>query len=103
MATLFGQPLHPYTQGLFRSLPRLGEKKTRLATIPGNVPNPLNFPAGCKFHPRCPIGRDKARCQTEEPPLREVTPGHWAACWECPGHDAAPETDPSAEGARGEN
>ncbi len=86
---LFDEPLHPYTQGLFRSVPRLGERKDRLATIPGTVPNPLNFPAGCKFHPRCPIGHDLPRCRTREPDLREVKPGHWAACWECPGYEQA--------------
>ena len=96
--TLFGQPLHPYTRGLFRSLPRLGDRKARLATIPGTVPNPLEFPGGCKFHPRCPVGKDLARCRQQEPPLREVQPAHWCACWECPGYDTAPQTDPSAPG-----
>jgi oligopeptide/dipeptide ABC transporter ATP-binding protein len=91
---LFAKPLHPYTQGLFRSLPRLGETKDRLDTIPGSVPNPLRFPSGCKFHPRCPIGRELCRCENEEPGLREIEPGHWVACWECPGHEAARETDP---------
>ena len=92
---LFSEPLHPYTQALFRSLPRLGEKKTRLRTIGGSVPNPLQFPGGCKFHPRCPLARDL--CRTKEPALREVKPGHWAACWVCPGYDAAKETDPSED------
>jgi oligopeptide/dipeptide ABC transporter ATP-binding protein len=78
---VFNQPLHPYTQGLLRSLPRLGEQKKRLDVIGGNVPSPLSFPAGCKFHPRCPIGCNDKRCQTEEPPLKEITPGHCAACW----------------------
>jgi oligopeptide/dipeptide ABC transporter ATP-binding protein len=92
---LFAAPLHPYTQGLFRSAPRLGERTDRLEAIPGTVPNPLHFPDGCKFHPRCAIGKDIERCQTTEPPLREVQPGHWCACWECPGFQNAPETDPS--------
>ena len=111
---LFGEPLHPYTQALFRSLPRLGQKRQRLATIPGAVPNPLHFPTGCKFHPRCDLTRKLAgstgageipaaeaeerlmrRCVLEEPPLREVRPGCWCACWFCPGYDAAPQTDPS--------
>ena len=83
---LFSEPLHPYTQGLFRSLPRLGEHKHRLEAIGGNVPDPLAFPTGCKFHPRCPIGRHMERCRSQEPPLAEVRPGHWAACWECPGY-----------------
>jgi len=85
--TLFNTPLHPYTLGLFRSIPRLGELTERLETIPGNVPNPLNFPSGCKFHPRCPIGRDNARCQSEEPELREVAPDHLVACWQCAGYE----------------
>ena len=92
---LFGDPLHPYTRGLFRSIPKLGELKRRLETIPGNVPNPLQFPAGCKFHPRCPIGRDKRRCRTQEPQLREIREGHWSGCWETPGYEDADPTDPS--------
>ena len=50
---LFDFPQHPYTEGLFRSVPRLGAHATRLETIPGMVPNPMRFPGGCKFHPRC--------------------------------------------------
>ena len=92
---LFATPLHPYTRGLFRSIPKLGELKDRLETIPGNVPNPLHFPTGCKFHPRCPIGRDIKRCQTQEPELREIESGHWSACWETPGYEDAKLTDPS--------
>ena len=92
---LFDDPLHPYTHGLFRSVPRLGRRLERLETITGNVPNPLAFPSGCKFHPRCPIGQNLDRCRTSEPPLREVRPGHWCACWECSGFDSACETDPA--------
>jgi peptide/nickel transport system ATP-binding protein len=92
-AELFAKPLHPYTQALFRSLPRLGEDKKRLQAIGGSVPNPLEFPPGCKFHPRCP--RAIARCRVDEPALREITKGHWAACWPCEGYASAPETDPS--------
>ena len=86
---LFAEPLHPYTQGLFRSLPRLGTRTDRLETIAGSVPNPLYFPSGCKFHPRCRVGSELTKCQTEEPSLREVRSGHWCACWECPGYDDA--------------
>jgi oligopeptide/dipeptide ABC transporter ATP-binding protein len=78
---LFSRPLHPYTQGLFRSMPRLGQTKGRLDVIPGNVPNPLEFPSGCKFHPRCPLGCHDETCRTREPELREIRPGHWVACW----------------------
>ena len=95
VVNLYAKPLHPYTQGLFRSLPRLGQAKNRLDTIPGTVPDPLALPAGCRFCPRCNVGRDLSRCRTQEPPLREVAPKHWVACWESPGHEAAPETDPS--------
>jgi oligopeptide/dipeptide ABC transporter ATP-binding protein len=83
---LFNNPLHPYTQGLFRSMPKVGDPKGRLEVIPGNVPNPLEFPSGCKFHPRCPLGHDDTTCQTREPELKEVKPGHWVACWKAPGY-----------------
>ncbi len=83
---LFDHPLHPYTQGLFRSLPRVGDRKHRLEVIPGNVPNPLHFPAGCKFHPRCPLGHDDGQCRTQEPELAEARPGHWVACWKAEGY-----------------
>jgi oligopeptide/dipeptide ABC transporter ATP-binding protein len=115
---LFSRPLHPYTGGLLQSLPRLGERKHRLKAIPGAVPNPLRFPSGCKFHPRCALTRELAavagevetvtadapgesvrvlrRCTEREPELREVCPKHWCACWEVEGYPGAPETDPSA-------
>ena len=86
---LFDEPRHPYTPGLFRSLPRLGQKKRRLEAIGGNVPNPLAFPTGCKFHPRCPLGRDDKHCQTVEPELRQVRPGHTVACWKAPDYEHA--------------
>src|SRR5215207_7932248 len=57
---LFDKPQHPYTEGLFKSVPRLGGHKERLETIPGTVPNPARFPTGCKFHPRCPRTRAAA-------------------------------------------
>jgi oligopeptide/dipeptide ABC transporter ATP-binding protein len=92
--SLFEQPLHPYTQGLLKSLPRVGFEGKRLHTIPGLVPEPLHFPAGCKFHPRCPIGCNDKRCQTIEPQLRKVGNGRGAcpsarrvACWYAPGYE----------------
>ena len=78
---LFAEPLHPYTRGLLKSLPRLGISEKRLRTISGNVPEPLHFPTGCKFHPRCPRGKTDRRCRTVEPELREVQPGRCVACW----------------------
>jgi oligopeptide/dipeptide ABC transporter ATP-binding protein len=83
---LFAQPLHPYTRGLLRSLPRLNERRPRLEVIPGTVPNPVDFPTGCKFHPRCPIGCKDKRCQSEEPPLRRVESGRRVACWYAEGY-----------------
>ena len=84
---LFAEPLHPYTQGLLKSLPRLGFSGKRLQMISGTVPEPLYFPAGCKFHPRCPIGCDDSRCQTAEPRVREVQPGRCVACWYAKGYE----------------
>jgi oligopeptide/dipeptide ABC transporter ATP-binding protein len=85
---LFAEPLHPYTQGLLRSLPRLGEHRKRLDVIGGTVPNPLAFPKGCKFHPRCPVGCNDKRCQTVEPELKEVSPGRCVACWYAKGYES---------------
>ncbi|MGA2507591.1 MAG: ABC transporter ATP-binding protein [Chitinispirillaceae bacterium] len=117
--TLFGRPRHPYTQSLFRSLPRLGAKKERLETIPGSVPNPLEFPSGCTFHPRCFLTQERAmrapaketveitsgaekfsvlkRCAEKMPALKEIDEGHWCSCWESPGYAEGKETDPSKE------
>lgn len=76
---LFSAPLHPYTMGLFSSRPEPGKPKhERLSTIRGMVPSPLAFPAGCKFHPRCPFVQDA--CKSDEPALREIRPGHFARC-----------------------
>ena len=83
---LFDDPLHPYTVGLLKSLPRLGYSAERLETIEGNVPDPLYFPLGCKFHPRCPLGSNDKRCQKEEPQLKEVRPGRKVACWKAEGY-----------------
>jgi peptide/nickel transport system ATP-binding protein len=78
---LFAKPMHPYTQGLIRSIPRLdraGKAKERLEAIPGTVPNMLTPPPGCRFAPRCKFATDK--CLAGIPPLREVEPGHKVAC-----------------------
>ena len=88
-AELFARPCHPYTVALFRSLPLLGHEHEKLQVIPGTVPNPLEFPQGCKFHPRCFLREDMLRrgetinatkCANHEPQLREVAPGHTSAC-----------------------
>jgi oligopeptide/dipeptide ABC transporter ATP-binding protein len=88
---LFAESLHPYTQGLLKSLPRLGYSAKRLLTIPGTVPEPLHFPSGCKFHPRCPIGHDDKRCQSVEPELRQVQSGRFVACWYARGYETSEE------------
>jgi len=75
---VFHEPKHPYTQGLLRSIPSLARKKERLEPIKGVIPDPYNLPPGCSFNPRCPYAME--RC-TEEPPLVEVEPGHFAKCW----------------------
>jgi len=76
---IFERPLHPYTQGLLNAIPRLGRELDRLAVIPGVVPNPAYLPAGCAFHPRCPLADE--RCRTEVPPLVAHAPEHEAACF----------------------
>ncbi|WP_151734398.1 ABC transporter ATP-binding protein ['Paenibacillus yunnanensis' Narsing Rao et al. 2020] len=75
---LFSRPLHPYTRGLLASLPQLAEDQDRLASIPGQVPNPAQMPAGCRFAPRCPAAVE--RCRTERPELLETEPGHTCRC-----------------------
>lgn len=78
---LFSNPLHPYTRGLLSSLPRFdhaGARRERLSAIPGSVPKLLELPQGCKFEPRCGFAFDRCR---EEPPLEELSPGHWVRCW----------------------
>ena len=119
---LFEKPQHPYTEGLFRSVPRLGGHKERLETIPGTVPNPARFPTGCKFHPRCPRTRAAAataqphevieaasagerfkvlrKCATDEPALKEVQRRHWASCHLIEGFERAPVTEPRLDHRR---
>jgi peptide/nickel transport system ATP-binding protein len=78
---LFAQPLHPYTQGLIRSIPRIDTaavRKTRLEAIAGVVPNLLRPPPGCRFALRCRFAKDV--CHQAPPPLREIAPGHKVAC-----------------------
>lgn len=77
-AEIFQRPLHPYTVGLFRSLPKLGRKGQKLAPIPGEVPNPLDVPSGCRFHPRCTLCEEI--CKQQEPQLRLLGQGHSVAC-----------------------
>jgi peptide/nickel transport system ATP-binding protein len=77
--TIFNRPLHPYTVGLMRSIPRLGRhSKDRLTPIPGSVPDPYSIPSGCAFMPRCPAPKND-HCRRDVP-LQEVEPGHFVRC-----------------------
>jgi len=80
---LFDHPLHPYTQGLIGSIPILGKIKDRLDVIPGNVPNLVNLPSGCRFAPRCTarVKHTLQICTESEPQLHEAKPGHHVRCW----------------------
>jgi oligopeptide/dipeptide ABC transporter ATP-binding protein len=76
---VFRDPGHPYTRGLLESTPSIIEKVSSLKPIKGMVPEPYYLPRGCAFQPRCSTAT--ARCETESPPLVEVAPGHFVACW----------------------
>jgi oligopeptide/dipeptide ABC transporter ATP-binding protein len=119
---LFDHPQHPYTEGLFRAVPKLGAHAARLETIGGSVPNPAHFPSGCKFHPRCARTRALAahapeeqtvqirtgdevvrvlrRCRQEEPDLREVQPLHGAACHQIGNYDTSKHMVPHLDHVR---
>ncbi|MCG3777705.1 MAG: Oligopeptide transport ATP-binding protein OppF [Nitrospira sp.] len=73
------EPKHPYSQALISAVPVVDpDSKRQRIILPGDVPSPIDPPSGCVFHPRCPVA--EARCKVESPALREITPGHWAAC-----------------------
>ncbi len=76
---LFSLPLHPYTEGLLASIPSAKPGDRVRVAISGDVPSPVDIPAGCAFHTRCPKAFD--HCSTETPQLREVSPGRYTACW----------------------
>jgi peptide/nickel transport system ATP-binding protein/oligopeptide transport system ATP-binding protein len=92
--TLYADPKHPYTWGLMHSIPHIEKDLDRLEAIPGNVPNPLNFPTGCKYNTRCPFATDK--CRTDEPDIVEVEEGHHVACWHIDKLEAKKEEEKSA-------
>lgn len=79
VSEIFANPRHPYTQGLMQAIPRLGERKERLAVIPGMVPSATNWPIGCRFHARCPYGFDV--CVKDHPELFRVDAHHYSRCW----------------------
>lgn len=78
--TIFTEPKHPYTYALLESIPRIDVEQERLKSIPGNVPDPLNFPPGCKFHPRCEFF-EKGKCDVEEPELEDLDGNHKVRCF----------------------
>jgi peptide/nickel transport system ATP-binding protein len=77
-ADLFARAHHPYTEGLLGAMPRVGGGSDRLATIPGTVPAPTAWPAGCRFRDRCPYSWE--RCEAEHPPLYQIGGGHTSRC-----------------------
>jgi oligopeptide/dipeptide ABC transporter ATP-binding protein len=77
---IYERPAHPYTQALFESIPQVSQGKRHLIVpLQGELPSPLSPPSGCPFHTRCPMAVE--RCSVERPALRELEPGHHAACW----------------------
>jgi peptide/nickel transport system ATP-binding protein len=83
VVTLFKDPLHPYTKGLIGSIPLVGDVREELAVIPGNVPNLIDLPMGCRFAPRCGarIEEDVVLALENHPSLREWRPAHEVRCW----------------------
>jgi peptide/nickel transport system ATP-binding protein len=80
---IFENPKHPYTHGLFGSIPNLDEDTDRLKPIKGLMPDPTNLPKGCKFHPRCPNAREA--CSVDIPKTTKISEGHFVKCLEFEG------------------
>ncbi len=92
---LYSEPAHPYTEALLKSIPVPDPSVVPdpKAVIQGELPSPLFPPSGCRFRTRCP--RAEARCEQEEPQIRQVGDGHFVACHFPVGHDGAPTADPT--------
>ena len=78
---LFKKPYHPYTRGLLGAIPKLSDERHVFVQIPDSVPNPMNKPKGCYFHPRCPHATEE--CRQKMPPLREISKGRKVRCFHC--------------------
>jgi oligopeptide/dipeptide ABC transporter ATP-binding protein len=77
--TIFAAPKHPYTEALLSAAPQPNPRaKKKRIILSGDVPSPIKPPPGCRFHTRCPYV--EARCKVEEPPIKEIAPGHQVAC-----------------------
>jgi len=76
---VFKHPLHPYTYALLSAFPSIKGERRALMTLPGEPPDLLNPPDGCRFHPRCPYASD--RCRAEQPPFEDLGNDHFVACW----------------------
>jgi oligopeptide/dipeptide ABC transporter ATP-binding protein len=94
---LFARPSHPYTQGLFASVPRISGPLQRLTPIRGTVPPPTAWPEGCRFRPRCPLAFDKCELAPE---LLAVGPAHRMRCWLAAGQSGAHSASPAVEAHR---
>jgi len=91
---LFSDPRHPYTRALLAAIPRPDPSlRGRVTPLGGDLPSPLAIPPGCRFHTRCPVAVPK--CREIDPPLREIAPGHTAACHLA---EDLPRLDARAEG-----
>jgi oligopeptide/dipeptide ABC transporter ATP-binding protein len=100
VTTLFRQPRHPYTRGLIGSIPVVGDVRDELAVIPGNVPNLIDLPVGCRFAPRCltRIEQNVGLAADHHPSLGPIGPGHEVRCWLY--HDEDGNLQPGAENAK---
>jgi oligopeptide/dipeptide ABC transporter ATP-binding protein len=77
--TIFNNPMHPYTRALLEAVPNLALKREKLKVIPGVIPNLIDPPSGCRFHPRCEFAKEGV-CTREMPSVEELEPGHYVAC-----------------------
>lgn len=84
---LFSKPLHPYTEALLKSIPRISANREKLYSIPGHVPSLHQLPQGCRFHPRCPYAFDK--CRQQDPELLPAENGRKVSCWKYEQGDGA--------------